>query len=91
MRGLGSKVNAGVYGYDRVIGLTLSRLWPTTGTAKMRVDWAFVSGVSLVSPSLKLIDEYRMGDKERHWKALIGLCLICRDRWDRCNGGGDLR
>jgi hypothetical protein len=38
----------------------LSHLRAAGGTAKVGADWAFVSGVSPVSPDLKLIDEYRM-------------------------------
>ena len=40
---------------------TLSHLSATGGTAKGRVDWAFVSGVSPVSPNLKLIDRIQSG------------------------------
>jgi hypothetical protein len=36
--------------------LTLSHLSLPGGTAKVCADWAFVSGVSPVSPNLKLID-----------------------------------
>src|SRR5690348_4485994 len=49
---------------------TLSRLWPRRGTAKMRVDWILVSPVPPVSPSLKLINEYRMGNEGRQQKAI---------------------
>jgi hypothetical protein len=41
---------------------TLSHVLAARGTAKVRADWAFVSGVSAVSPYLGLIDDYRNGD-----------------------------
>ena len=40
---------------------TLSHMSGASGTAKRRVDWAFVSGVSPVSPNLKLIDRTQNG------------------------------
>ena len=52
---------------------TLSHVPAAGGTAKVRADWAFVSGVSLVSPYLELIEDYRKGDWERQWRALIAL------------------
>lgn len=41
---------------------TLSHLLAARGTAKVRAEWALVSGVPVVSPYLKLIDDYRNGD-----------------------------
>ena len=40
---------------------TLSHLSAAGGTAKVCADWAFVSGVSPVSPNLKLIDKIQSG------------------------------
>ena len=40
---------------------TLSHLSGAGGTAKVCADWAFVSGVSPVSPNLKLIDRIQSG------------------------------
>ena len=40
---------------------TLSHLPAAGGTAKVCADWAFVSGVSPVSPNLKLIDRIQSG------------------------------
>ena len=40
---------------------TLSHLSAAGGTAKRCADWAFVSGVSPVSPNLKLIDRIQSG------------------------------
>jgi len=39
---------------------TWSHLCDAGGTAKTRAVWAFVSGVSVVSPYLELIEDYRM-------------------------------
>ena len=52
---------------------TLSHVPAAGGTAKVCADWAFVSGVSLVSPYLRLLEDYRKGDWERQWRALIAL------------------
>ena len=74
MLGSASKIKAvyppGVFGWR--VCPTLSRVSSAGGTAKKRVDWAFVSGVSPVSPYLKLIDEYRNGEWKRHGRALVG-------------------
>ena len=49
---------------------TLSHVPAASGTMKTRVDWGFVSGVSRVSPYLKLMEGYRMGE----WgKAMKGI------------------
>ena len=40
---------------------TLSHMSATSGTTKRCADWAFVSGVSPVSPNLKLIDRIQSG------------------------------
>ena len=50
--------------------LTLSHVSAAGGTAKVCADWAFVSGVSLVSPYLELIGDYRKKDWERQWKGI---------------------
>ena len=42
---------------------TLSHVPTAGGTAKVRADWAFVSGVSLVSPYLRLLEDYRKEDQ----------------------------
>jgi hypothetical protein len=52
---------------------TLSQARAAGGTAKVCVDWAFVSGVSPVSPYLELIDNYRNEDGNRHRQALVGV------------------
>jgi hypothetical protein len=49
---------------------TCSHVPTAGGTAKMRADWAFVSGVSLVSPYLELLDKRR---KWRVGKAVEGI------------------
>jgi len=56
----------------RGICSTLSRRWGAGGTAKMRADWAFVSGVSLVPAYLKLIEEYKTEEWKRHGRELVG-------------------
>jgi hypothetical protein len=59
MHGSASKIKAtyppGVR-FGRRVCLTWSRALGAGGTVKMGADWAFVSGVSPVSPNLKLID-----------------------------------
>jgi hypothetical protein len=47
--------------FDQGVCPTWSHFCEAGGTAKVCVDWAFVSGVSVVSPYLKLIDDYRNG------------------------------
>ena len=59
MHGSASKIDAayppGVR-FGRRVCLTWSRALGAGGTAKVCADWAFVSGVSPVSPYLKLIE-----------------------------------
>jgi hypothetical protein len=90
MRGLGSKIEAGIAAWCvRGVCPTRSHLLHASGAAKTGADWAFVSGVSLVSPSMTLIEEYRVGDEERHWKGLIGalpLALRQVGQVQRCQG-----
>ena len=50
---------------------TLSHLSAAGGPAKVCANWAFVSGVSPVSPYLELIDDYRNGERERQRRALV--------------------
>jgi hypothetical protein len=75
MLGLASNIKVAwplrVY-FGRGVRPTWSRARHAGGTAKVCVDWAFVSGVSLVSPYLELIDDYRNGEWERHGRALVG-------------------
>jgi hypothetical protein len=64
MLGLASKIKATYpprVRFGRGGCLTLSHLPAAGGTAKVRADWAFVSGVSPVSPNLKLIDKIQSG------------------------------
>lgn len=51
---------------------TPSRVQAAGGTEKVPADWAFVSGVSPVSPNLKLIEDYRNEEWESHGRALVG-------------------
>jgi hypothetical protein len=68
MRGSASKISSTTPQQHLLVGLgacpTRSRLWPAGGTAKMRVDWMFVSGVSLVSPVLELLERLQNGKTE---------------------------
>lgn len=50
---------------------TLSHVLAAGGTAKVRGKSAFVSGVSLVSPYLRLLEDYRKEDRERQRRAVI--------------------
>jgi len=68
MLGSGSKTKAAI----STPCPTWSRVRRACETAKLRVDWAFVSGVSPVSPYLKLLEDYRKKDQKRHGEALIG-------------------
>jgi len=68
MLGSGSKTKAGISAPCP----TWSRVRRAGETAKVRVDWAIVSGVSPVSPYLELIYDYRNGEWERHRRALVG-------------------
>jgi hypothetical protein len=64
MLGLASKIKATYpprVRFGRGGCLTLSHLSAAGGTAKVHADWAFVSGVSPVSPNLKLIDRIQSG------------------------------
>jgi hypothetical protein len=75
MLGLASEINTGM-SVQRVraargVGPTWSHVRATGGTAKTRADWALVSGVSLVSPYLKLTEDYRTGKQVRHRQPLV--------------------
>lgn len=50
---------------------TWSRLLGAGETAKRRTEWAVGSGVSPVSPNLKLIGGKELGDWKRHGRVLI--------------------
>jgi len=67
MRGLGYNIETGIAGRRRSWRTcpTLSHVSAAGGTAQMCADWAFVSPVSLVSPNLKLIKDYRKGRVEK--------------------------
>jgi hypothetical protein len=64
---------------------TLSHVLAAGGTAKVCADWAVVSGVSPVSPYLRLLEDYKKEDQERQWRAIIALTPLCWDRWDKRN------
>jgi hypothetical protein len=77
MRGLGSEVKADACRCAWSIGLRLPHIRPACAAAKTRADWVFVSGVSPVSLSLKLINEYRMENQERQGEG-INWCSASR-------------
>lgn len=58
--------------FDRRACPTRSHLCVAGGTAKMRADWASVSGVSGVSPYPQLIEDYREEQRTKARQALIG-------------------
>ena len=76
MPGLASKINAGLsvrrLRFCRGACLTWPHVKHARGTTKARADWVFVSGVSPVSPNLELIEDHRMGKRDRQRQALIG-------------------
>jgi hypothetical protein len=72
MRGLASKIKASVSHRGLSGCLRQSHVSAAGGTAKVRADWTFVSGVSPVSPYLKLLEDFRRKDRERQGEALIG-------------------
>lgn len=51
---------------------TLSHLRDAGGTAKVRADWAFVSGGSVVSLYLELVEDYRKEKQTKPRQGLIG-------------------
>ena len=75
MLGSASKIRVAYHRRDCGRGSpTLSHLPAAGGTAKVCADWAFVSGVSPVSPNLKLIDRIQSGKGTRGISRRQALC-----------------
>ena len=81
MRALVSRANAGMAAYWARDGRGICPVWShalgSGGTPKTRVDWAFVSPVSPVSPNSILIDDYRIGELNRHGSGGTAAGALC--------------
>jgi hypothetical protein len=81
MHGSASKIKATYPSRARFgrVGPMLSHLPAAGGTVKMGADWAFVSGVSPVSPNLKLIERIQKKKVGNGRKGISGGYAPCAE------------